>query len=321
MDTNLLPDRSYFLELKRPWKLATFSIGMAWLLLNSGVTRLATPVSRRPGKETVMGKSVMMLVRFLCLLVTLHAIAAYAATWEESAAVGRIFKAAGVKGTFVLYDVSAQKYIGYDKRRAETRFVPASTFKVPNSLIGLSVGAVKSVDEIVPYTGSPDPFVKSWAKDMGLREAITVSNVPIYQELARRIGLERMRDGILSMGYGNEEIGTAVDSFWLDGPLKISAMEQTQFLAGLARGVLPFPKDIQKSVREIILLEKGNGWELHGKTGWQNAPGKGVGWWVGWVQKDGRVYAFAVNIDIEKETDAGKRVELGTSSLKALAIL
>ena len=28
----LLPDRNYFLELKRPWKLATFGMGMSWLL-------------------------------------------------------------------------------------------------------------------------------------------------------------------------------------------------------------------------------------------------------------------------------------------------
>jgi beta-lactamase class D len=271
--------------------------------------------------ETIMGKSVMMLLRVLCILVALNSGAADAATWEESAAVGRVFKAAGVKGTFVLYDVSARKFFGYNKCRADTRFVPASTFKVPNSLIGLSVGAVKSVDEVLPYKGSPNPFVKAWAKDMGLREAIAISNVPIYQELARRIGLERMRDGIVRMGYGNEEIGTTVDTFWLHGPLKISAVEQTRFLAGLAQGVLPFPTDFQKSVREITLLEKGNGWELHGKTGWENAPGKGVGWWVGWVQKDGRLYPFALNIDIEKETDAGKRVELGKKSLKALAIL
>jgi beta-lactamase class D len=262
-----------------------------------------------------------MLLNVLCVFVVLNTGIANAASWKESAAVGKIFKDAGVNGTFVLYDVSAQKYVAYNKNRAETRFVPASTFKVPNTLIGLSVGAVKSVDEILPYKGSPNPLVKAWAKDMGLREAITLSNVPIYQELARRIGLERMRDSIVRMGYGNEKIGTTVDTFWLNGPLKISAAEQTQFLARLAQGVLPFPTDFQKSVREITLLEKGNGWELHGKTGWENAPGKGVGWWIGWVQKDGHIYAFALNIDIEKETDASKRVELGKASLKALAIL
>gem|GEM_PF-1115551 len=32
LEGSVLPDRGYLLELKRPWKLATFCIGMAWLL-------------------------------------------------------------------------------------------------------------------------------------------------------------------------------------------------------------------------------------------------------------------------------------------------
>ena len=245
---------------------------------------------------------------------------AQAAGWEENSKVGELFKSAGVSGTFVLYDVAAQAYTGHDQARAERRFVPASTFKIPNSLIGLSVGAVKSVDEVVPYKGPSQPLVQAWAKDMGLREAIALSNVPIYQELARRIGLDRMKENVARMDYGNTDIGATVDTFWLLGPLKISAVEQTQFLAKLAQDALPFPPDFQKSVREIVLLEQGTNWKLYGKTGWENAPDQGIGWWVGWVQKGGRVYAFALNIDIQTASDANKRVELGKASLKTLGI-
>ncbi|MGH8652534.1 MAG: class D beta-lactamase [Gammaproteobacteria bacterium] len=245
---------------------------------------------------------------------------AYALDWKDSPQVGKLFNNPGVKGTFVLYDVTAQRLIGHNHARANTRFVPASTFKIPNTLIGLSVGAVKNVDEVLPYGGKPQPF-KAWEKDMRLREAITVSNPAIYQELARRIGLKRMRDGVSRMDFGNGEIGAVVDDFWLVGPLKISAVEQTRFLAKLARDALPFPKDFQESVREVIQLEQRDNWTLYGKTGWVNAPNPGVGWWVGWVQKDGHVYAFALNIDIQQATDASKRVELGKASLKALGVL
>lgn len=251
----------------------------------------------------------------------LLAFQAHASDWKESPTVGEFFRSARVNGTFVLYDASARTYIGYNKERAEHRFVPASTFKIPNSLIGLSVGAVKSVDEILPYKGHPQPFSKAWEKDMGLREAVALSNVPIYQELARRIGLDLMRDNVFRMDFGNKEIGAIVDDFWLSGPLKISAVEQTRFLAKLAQDELPFPKEFQKSVRDIVLLDQGVNWKLYGKTGWENAPGRGVGWWVGWVQKDGHVYAFALNLDIESASDASKRMELGKASLKALGVL
>ncbi|WP_232529358.1 penicillin-binding transpeptidase domain-containing protein [Methylomonas koyamae] len=112
-----------------------------------------------------------------------------------------------------------------------------------------------------------------------------------------------------------------VDSFWLEGPLEISAIEQTRFLARLAQGKLPVHEDIQKSVREIVLLEQGKNWQLYGKTGWENAPGRGIGWWVGWVQKYDRVYAFALNIDIQEASDASRRIDIGKASLQALGVL
>ena len=253
-------------------------------------------------------------------VIVLLSIQAYAAGWEEDSRIGELFKSAGMKGTFVLYDVTTQRLTGHDRVRAETRYVPASTFKIPNTLIGLSVGAVKNVDEILAYGGRPQP-IKAWEKDMSLRQAIVISNAAIYQELARRIGLDRMRDGVSKLDYGNKSVGSVVDQFWLVGPLEVSAIEQTEFLAKLAQNGLSFQKEIQERTREIIRLEQSDDWTLYGKTGWQNVPNPGVGWWVGWVEKRGRVYAFAVNIDIQKASDAGKRVELGRGSLKVLGIL
>jgi beta-lactamase class D len=130
-----------------------------------------------------------------------------------------------------------------------------------------------------------------------------------------------MRENVAKLGYGNEEIGTSVDTFWLLGPLRISAVEQTQFLANLAQEALPYPRTVQEKVREIIVVEKSANGMLYGKTGWENAPGPGVGWWVGWVQKDKRIYAFALNIDMQNASDANKRVELGKASLAALGVL
>lgn len=257
---------------------------------------------------------------FLALVVTFFTVQCFASDWEERPDIGDIFRQAGVTGTFVVYDSSAGRFVGHDQERSKVRFVPASTFKIPNSMIGLSVGAVKNVDEVLPYGGQDQPF-DAWEKDMGLRDAIAISNVPVYQELARRIGLAKMQEYVVKLGFGNADIGTSVDTFWLDGPLAISAEEQTVFLSRLAQGQLPISKEIQRSVRDIVLQDQGEHWQLYGKTGWENAPEPGVGWWVGWVTKDDQVYAFALNIDIKKPSDAKKRLEIGKASLKALGIL
>lgn len=251
------------------------------------------------------------------ILMLLLVNSAHAIDWQDSPEVEKLFSHAGVQGTFVLYDVAENRFIGHSRARAETRYVPASTFKIANSLIGLSVGAVKDVDEVLPYGGKPQSY-KTWEQDMGLRAAIKISNVPIYQELARRIGLEPMQDGVDEIDYGNGEIGSVVDKFWLEGPLMISAVEQAQFLARLVQDELPFPKEIQAKVREIVQLEQNEHWTLYGKTGWAGAVKPNIGWWVGWVQKGDKRYSFALNMDMQQATDAAKRIELGKASLKVL---
>lgn len=253
---------------------------------------------------------------FLVIFTFLFAIPVFAAEFQANHEIGELFDKVKVEGTLVVFNLQTSSYVAHNPDRAEKRYFPASTFKIPNSLIGLSVGAVRDVDEVLPYGGEPQPF-KVWEKDMGLRDAIKISNIPIYQELARRIGTEKMRQNVRKLNYGNSQIGSVVDLFWLEGPLEISAVEQTGFLAKLARGKLSFPQIAQVSVREIVKLEEGRGWTLYGKTGWS----KGIGWWVGWVEKNGNIYSFALNIDMPDLKDASKRVELGKGGLEILGII
>ena len=173
--------------------------------------------------------------------------------WREEPRLADLFRRAGRSGTFVILDARRGELVGTNRARALTRYTPASTFKIPNSLIGLSVGAVTSVDTVLPYRSNAPPFSPAWEKDMGLREAMVVSNVPTFQELARRIGLARMGEAVNRLDYGNRQIGSVVDTFWLRGPLAISAVEQTRFLDRLARQLLPFPLQAQRAVRENTL--------------------------------------------------------------------
>ena len=258
----------------------------------------------------------MRWVAVLALVLPLHV---QAAEWRDSAEVKALFEEAKVQGTFVLYDVGREQWIGHDRARAEQRFVPASTFKIPHTLIGLETGAVASVDEVLPAGPGPKRFPE-WARDMSLREAIQVSAVPIYQSLARRIGLERMREQLVRLDYGNHEVGSRVDAFWLEGPLAISALEQVRFLARLATGRLPAPEALQAVAREVIRLESRDGRTLYGKTGWENVPEPGIGWWVGWVESDAGVFPFALNMAMRSDADAPLRVELGKASLRALGV-
>jgi beta-lactamase class D len=266
--------------------------------------------------------------RFLALCAKLSALlaapAAAARAWagdvEERANLKPLFEAEGVVGTFVLHDPVAGRTITVDGERAARRYVPASTFKIANSLIALETGVVKDESEIIPYGGKPQPF-KAWEKDMSMREAIAASAVPIYQEIARRVGLERYGDWLQRLDYGNRRTDAALETFWLDGPLEISAVEQARFVTALAQQKLPASARSQGIVRDILRLESSGGRTLYGKTGWRISSTPQLGWWTGWVEHGSKLAAFSLNIDMPSPEDVRKRVPLGKAILAKLEVL
>jgi beta-lactamase class D len=244
-----------------------------------------------------------------------------AASIVERSDLAAVFAAQGTPGTFVLYDVTSGRLTVVDNARAARRYAPASTFKIANSLIALETGAVKDEKVVIPYGGKPQPFPQ-WERDMDMRDAIRVSNVPVYQEIARRIGAKRMQAHLDRLGYGNRRMGTVVDRFWLDGPLEISALEQARFVARLAQGRLPLSERSQRIVRQILRAEEKDGTAIFAKTGWFTGPTPPmIGWWVGWVEREGRVYSFALNIDMASAEDTPKRLLIGRSLLAQLGVL
>lgn len=245
--------------------------------------------------------------------------AAFARETVERNDLASVFAAHDTRGTFALLDARSDRLTLVDATRANTRMVPASTFKIANSLIALETGVVKDENEVIPYGGKPQPF-KAWEKDMPMREAIAASNVPIYQELARRIGLARYAEWLARLDYGNRRTGTAIDTFWLNGPLEISAVEQAAFAARLARNELSASDRSQAIVRDITRLEARDGRTLHGKTGWRFSGTPQLGWWTGWVDTGSGIASFSLNLDMASIEDAKKRIAAGRDLLARLEI-
>lgn len=261
------------------------------------------------------------MARYIVVLVLFAITYGQAFAFENSSELARLFSDRNINGTFVLYDTKQQQMIGHNLERAKVRFIPASTFKIANSLIGLDTGAVSNVDEVFYHHDGEPKFLKTWEQDTNLREAIKVSNVPAYQELARRVGLESMRRQVRALDYGNGEIGGSVDDFWLTGPLTISAEEQALFLARLAQGQLPCSAETQTVVRDICRLERGEDWILYGKTGMGSQSPIPVGWFVGWIERADGLYTFALNMDVKDSAELPLRVEIAKESLRMMKLL
>lgn len=240
--------------------------------------------------------------------------------WQERPEIARLFAEAGVNGTFASCRTADGVVTGHNAERATRRFIPASTFKVPNTLIVLEAGVMDGIGEVFAWDGEPK-WVSAWERDMGLREALRVSNLHVYQELARRVGHKAMADRVESLGYGNAHIGEAVDRFWLEGPLEISAVEQCRFMLRVAARELGFPDTAHDFLEETLAEPAGEGITVFAKTGWGNATDPDIGWWVGWVEGPFGIAGFALNMDIHESADASKRVSLGRRALGQLGYL
>lgn len=227
----------------------------------------------------------------------------------------------GFEGAFVLYDPAQNRVLRYNPRGGAARYLPASTFKILNSLIGLETGVIADEHDVIPWDGTPQP-VDSWNQDHTLESAIQNSVVWYYQELARRVGEERMRQWVEAAGYGNADISGVIDTFWLEGALRISADEQVDFLRRFYDGELPFSARSVEIVKKILVLEEGEGYRLSGKTGSVVRGVEYVGWFVGYLEKDGQVYFFATNIHGSKTAANGVKAQAITRGiLQGLGLL
>jgi len=213
--------------------------------------------------------------------------------------LARRFFDLGTEGTFVGYKVDDYLLIASDKIRSGAAQLPASTFKIPNSLIALETGVVADPDKDVFKWDGVTRSIEPWNRDHTLRSAIAASVVPVYQEIARRIGAERMQKYVDLFDYGNRDIGGGIDQFWLTGNLRIDPIQQIDFVDRLRRGVLPVSKRSQELVRDILPVTKVGNAVIRAKSGLLGAEiGKpSLGWLVGWAEKGSDQTVFAMNMD------------------------
>lgn len=217
--------------------------------------------------------------------------------------LGKYFKDNNVEGCFALFNNANGKFTIYNlDRYKDSNYLPASTFKIVNSLIGLQTGIISNTQMVIKWDSVVRP-VKEWNKDLTMYEAFRVSAVPYYQEVARRIGKDTMQVWLDSLHYGSTKIKTRIDSFWLDNSLKLTPDEELGLVKKLYFRQLPFFGNYQDTVKKLMLFEDNPAYRLSYKTGWgQKENGNQLGWIVGWIEENNHPYFFVLNLE-SKEKD------------------
>lgn len=243
-----------------------------------------------------------------------------ASSYADDADLAKMFQDRKVEGTIIISSLDGKINYVHNSRRSETRFIPASTFKIPNTLIALEEGAVKNEKEVIKWDGKDKGF-DAWNKDQTLETAFPVSCVWFYQELAKRVGNQKYLAHLKDLAYGNEKTGPDVTTFWLEGDLKISAREQINFLKKLYAESLPYSKDNIKLLKKIMIVEENPEFTIRAKTGWAMRTYPQQGWYAGYLETKGQIWFFATNLEIKKKGDVAFRKEITMDALKAKGIL
>lgn len=234
---------------------------------------------------------------------------------DDDAAIRNIFSKYHVNGTIVVSSLDGQKKIIYNKKRSRQGFVPASTFKIFNTLIALDEGVI--TDKVIFKWDGKDKGWEAWNKDQTLKSAFGFSCVWCYQQIASKVGNEHYLKHFKRINYGNGKTGPDVQRFWLDGDLKISAQQQIDFIRKVYEEELPYAKKDIAALKHIMIQDSNDNYTLYAKTGWSQK----IGWFVGFVDTKSGPWLFALNIDMPDIKQAPIRKKIVVETLQAKSIL
>ncbi|KTC89319.1 class D beta-lactamase [Fluoribacter dumoffii] len=197
------------------------------------------------------------------------------------------------------------------------RYSPNSTFKIPLSLMGFDAGILKDATHPEwPYKKEYELFLNVWKYPHNPHSWMRDSCVWYSQVLTQKLGMKRFKGYVGAFHYGNEDVAgdkgknNGLTHAWLSSSLAISPVEQIQFLQKMIHKKLPVhPKAFAMTKDILYLQELAGGWKLYGKTGTGQQLTRDKsrklplqhGWFVGWIEKEGRMITFASHIADSKE--------------------
>lgn len=247
-------------------------------------------------------------------------IALIGSLYAEDESIAKLFENENIKGLMLIESLDGKEQYIYNEERSKTPLLPASTFKIPNTLIALQEGVVDE-NSTIKWDGV-ERSVRAWNQDQTLKSAFKSSCVWCYQLFARTIGLEKYDDYLTKLHYGNATVGVDVERFWLDGALRITAYEQIAFLKKLYLNDLPFRAEHIELLKTIMIDEQGKNYTIRAKTGWAlPKDAEHHGWYVGYVESSRGVYFFATNLITSSFDELPLRKLLTLEALKNKGII
>lgn len=209
------------------------------------------------------------------------------------------------RGVILIYDYEKDLLITNNSVDIERASLPASTFKILNTLIVLEEGVVNTVNDTINWPESIDTSKYGYRprifKNLSVEEAFKASAGWAYVEMAKKIGKERYVDYLNKLDYGNGDLSIDDTDFWNFGDFAVTPEEQIKLLVDIYVEDVPFLKNSVNTLKRIMIVEENQNYILRAKTGWTRFGGRDVGWWVGYVERKENLFFFTTRIEKDRK--------------------
>ena len=284
---------------------------------------------KKPGLRKKLGSTMIFLLAGLLTLYIAPAFSVYASNDEEYhwntnneniSYINLASRFGNYDGSFVLYDITKNRWLIYDEKNALKRVSPESTYKIYSALIGLDEQVITPSDNLQKWDRTAYPF-QEWESDQTLSTAMAASVNWYFQNIDAQLGSQTIYQHLKELNYGNMMVGPNLDHYWMESTLKISPVEQVKLLSQLYADELPFDRDSMRLVKDSILISDSNSGSVYGKTGTGRVNDQDInGWFVGYIQKRNHTYIFATNIQSNQDATGIIASEITLNILSELDI-
>lgn len=185
---------------------------------------------------------------------------------DNDPALAQLFKQHKIDGQLIIESLDGSTTFFHQKENQHQRFIPASTFKIPHTLIALQEGTINRNTEF-KWDGTQRSYDK-WNANQSLTSAFQYSCVWRYEGLTQHLTATTYQTYLKHFAYGNAQSGQPHRRFWLEGDLAISLREQIDFLKKVYLEALPIDKTHFATLKEIMKIEDNPDYQLHAKSGW-----------------------------------------------------
>ncbi|GMU43100.1 MAG: class D beta-lactamase [Xanthomonadales bacterium] len=257
------------------------------------------------------------------LLFALAALAALAASTADAMLAGHFGRR---YGALEIYDAQSKLSFRVNTPRLSERLPPCSTYLLPHFAIALGTGVLRSSDSRIEFDAARHPesanWPSSWRRDQTYASALKDSVQWYAQELSVRMGSERLQRNLKRIKYGNADVGGGLERFWMSS-LRVSAFEQLDFLRAFRDGKLGFNPGVTRLLQEALVIERTPDYTIYGKYGsCPQTDDSYLGWLVGYVEKPGKVWYYALNLDGKSLAEfAGARLQIVKGAMQELGFL